>query len=128
MKTIYRGKGEVIVSEGEETDDAYVILDGEIEVFKRNQLVATLRENQIFGEIALVDQRPRTATCIAKTPVTLGQVTRKNYLSLLKHRPEAINPILRIVADRMRNLMEMVEEIATAKKDYHEQPRKTGQE
>ena len=116
MKTIYRGKGEVIVSEGEETDDAYVILEGEIEVYKHNKLVATLQENQIFGEIALVDQRPRTATCIAKTSVTLGQVTRQNYLTLLKHRPEAINPILRIVADRMRNLMEMVEEIATAQK------------
>ena len=115
MKTIYRGKGEVIVKEGEETDDAYVILDGEIEVLKRGTIVATLTENQIFGEIALVDQRPRTATCVAKTAVTLGQVTRKNYLDLLKHRPESLNPILRIVADRMRNLVEMMDEIAEAK-------------
>ena len=116
MKTIYRGKGEVIVKEGEEDCDAYIILDGEVEVFKHGQVVATLQENQIFGEIALVDQRPRTATCISKTAVTLGQVTRKNYLDLLKYKPEAINPILRIVADRMRNLVEMMEDIAEAKR------------
>jgi len=112
MKTIYRGKGETIVKEGEETDDAYIILEGEIEVTKKGKYVATLTENQIFGEIALVDQRPRTATCTAKTAVTLGQVTRSNYTTLLKQRPEAINPLLRIVTDRMRNLMSMVEEIS----------------
>jgi len=112
MKTVYRGKGETIVKEGEETDEAYIILDGEIEVTKKGKYVATLSQNQIFGEIALVDQRPRTATCTAKTAVTLGQVTRENYLSLLKHRPEAINPILRIVTERMRNLMQIMDDIA----------------
>ena len=77
MKTIYRGKDEVILEEGDETDDAYIILDGVIEVTKKGKVVATLTENNIFGEIAMVDQRPRTATCTAKTAVTLGQVTRE---------------------------------------------------
>ena len=112
MKTIFKQKGDVIVTEGEETDDAYIILEGEIEVTKKGKVVALLKENSIFGEIALVDQRPRTATCTAKTPCKLGHVTRDNYTALLKHRPDAINPILRIVTDRMRNLMEVVEDIS----------------
>jgi|TARA_B100000959_G_scaffold287468_1_gene372524 CRP-like cAMP-binding protein len=112
MKTIFKNKGEVILTEGEETDDAYIILDGEVEVTKKGKVVATLTENSIFGEIALVDQRPRTATCTAKTQCKLGHVTRENYTTLLKVRPDAINPLLRIVADRMRNLMEMVSDIS----------------
>lgn len=111
MKTIFKQKGDIILREGEETDDAYIILEGEIEVTKKNKHLATLRENSIFGEIAMVDSRPRTATCTAKTDVTLGQVTRQNYKQLLKHRPEAINPLLRIVADRMRNLTEFLEDL-----------------
>lgn len=111
MKTIFKQKGDIILREGEETDDAYIILEGEIEVTKNNKQVALLKENSIFGEIAMVDSRPRTATCTAKTDVTLGQVTRQNYKQLLKHRPEAINPLLRIVTDRMRNLTEFLEEL-----------------
>ena len=111
MKTIFKNKGEIILREGEETDDAYIILDGEIEVTKKGKVVAILKENSIFGEIALVDQRPRTATCTAKTQCTLGHVTRDNFTALLKHRPEAINPILRIITDRMRGLTELLDNI-----------------
>lgn len=111
MKTIYRGKGEVIVREGDETNDAYIILEGEIEVTKKGKHLATLYENAIFGEISMVDGRPRTATCTAKTSVTLGQVTRENYKQLLIHRPDAINPLLRIVANRMRNLTDFMEDL-----------------
>ena len=105
MLTLFKKVGDVIVREGEESDDAYIILQGEIDVTKKGRHIATLKENSIFGEIALVDQRPRTATCIAKTDCTLGTVTRANYTKLLEHRPQAVLPILRLVADRMRNLM-----------------------
>ena len=109
MKTIYKKKNDVIIREGEESTDAYIILRGEVEVIKHSKVIATLYENSLFGEIGLVDQRPRTATCIAKTGCTLGTVTRENYTKLLEHRPKAVLPILRLVADRMRNLMSFVE-------------------
>ena len=111
MKTIHAKKGDVVLTEGEETNDAYIILEGEIEVTKKGKHLATLYENAIFGEISMVDNRPRTATCIAKTNCSLGMVTRENYKQLLKHRPEAINPLLRIVTDRMRNLTEFLEDL-----------------
>jgi len=111
MKTIYKNKGEVILTEGEESDHAFVILSGEVDVTKKGRVLATLKENSIFGEIAMVDQRPRTATCSARTNVKLGQVTRENYKQLLRYRPEAINPLLRVVTDRMRNLTEFLEDL-----------------
>lgn len=111
MKTIHRMKGDVIVREGEETDEAYIILEGEIDVTKKGMHLATLEENSIFGEIALVDQRPRTATCTAKTNCILGMVTRTNYKELIKYRPQAVIPIMKIVTDRMRNLMDIMEDL-----------------
>ena len=111
MKTIFKKKGDIVLREGEETDDAYIILEGEIEVTKNNKQVAILTENSIFGEIAIVDKRPRTATCTAYTNVKLGMVTRENYTQLLKHRPDAITPLMRIVVDRMRNLMNIMDDL-----------------
>ena len=109
MKKLFKKAGDVILKEGEESTDAYIILDGEIDVIKNNKVIATLQENALFGEIGLVDQRPRTATCVAKTRCTLGAVTREHFTTLLKHRPKAVLPILRLVADRMRNLIHFVE-------------------
>ena len=109
MKKIFKKAGDVILKEGEESTDAYIILKGQVDVIKNNEVIATLQENSLFGEIGLVDQRPRTATCIAKTRCTLGALTREQFAILLEHRPKAVLPILRLVADRMRSLIQFVE-------------------
>ena len=109
MKTLFKKQGEVILEEGEESTDAYIILEGEVDILKKNKVIATLNENSLFGEIGLVDQRPRTATCVAKTNCILGAVTKENYMILLENRPKVVLPILRLITDRMRSLMQFVE-------------------
>ena len=120
MKTVFKKAGDVILREGEESTDAYIILNGEVDIIKNKEVIATLTENSLFGEIGLVDQRPRTATCIAKTGCTLGTVTRENYTKLLEHRPKSVLPILRLVADRMRNLMSFVEGLTYQDNKWYE--------
>ena len=109
MKKLFKKAGDVILKEGEESTDAYIILEGQVDVIKNNKVIATLQENSLFGEIGLVDQRPRTATCVAKTRCTLGTVTREHFTTLLKNRPKAVIPILKLVAERMRSLLSFVE-------------------
>jgi CRP-like cAMP-binding protein len=109
MKKLFKKAGDVILKEGEESTDAYIILEGQVDVIKNNKVIATLQENSLFGEIGLVDQRPRTATCVAKTRCTLGTLTREHFTILLKNRPKDVLPILRLVADRMRNLINLAE-------------------
>ena len=115
MEKLFKKEGDVIINEGEESTDAYIILEGQVDVIKNNKVIATLQENALFGEIGLVDQRPRTATCVAKTRCTLGTVTREHFAILLEHRPKAVLPILRLVADRMRNLIHFVEGVTEQK-------------
>jgi CRP/FNR family transcriptional regulator, cyclic AMP receptor protein len=109
MKKLFKKEGDVIINEGEESTDAYIILKGQVDVIKNNEIIATLQENSLFGEIGLVDQRPRTATCVAKTICTLGTVTTEHFAVLLEHRPKAVLPILRLVAERMRSLIHFVD-------------------
>tara|TARA_B100001245_G_scaffold234968_1_gene221708 strand:+ start:539 stop:895 length:357 start_codon:yes stop_codon:yes gene_type:complete len=116
MKQLNLKKGDDIIVEGDHTNfDAYIILEGEIDVTKGGTHLATLQENSLFGEIAMVDNSPRTATCTAKTPkVTLGVVTKDNYTRILKDRPEALNPILRLAVERLRNTLERTSESGLA--------------
>ena len=117
MKQLNFSKDEVIIKEGEISQDACILLEGAIAVTKEmpdgsEKELAILEKNAIFGETGLVDTLPRTATCKAHTNnVVVGVVTRDNYAKLVKHKPEAILPILRIVTERMRNTLEFVDQL-----------------
>jgi CRP-like cAMP-binding protein len=117
MKQLNFSKDEVIIQEGEISQDAFILLDGIIAVTKTmadgsEKQLALLEKNAIFGETGLVDTLPRTATCKAHTNnVVVGVVTKENYAQLVKHKPEAILPILRIVTERMRNTLEFVDQL-----------------
>tara|TARA_Y100000758_G_scaffold57143_1_gene36544 strand:- start:1510 stop:1854 length:345 start_codon:yes stop_codon:yes gene_type:complete len=107
MKRIHVKQGDDIIIEGDHTNfDAYIILEGQIDVTKGGTYLATLHENSLFGEIAMVDNSPRTATCTAKTRCTLGVVTKENYTRILKQSPESLTPILRLAVERLRNTLE----------------------
>jgi len=124
MKHLTFQKGDTILREGEISENAYIITSGEVSVTKRmpdgtQKELATLGENELFGECGLVDALPRTATCVAASSyVSLETITRENYAVLLKNKPQALIPILRIVIERLRNTMRFVEDIygATLKK------------
>ena len=53
MKRLFKKAGDVILNEGEESTDAYIILEGQVDVIKNNEVIATLHENSLFGEIGL---------------------------------------------------------------------------
>ena len=68
--------GETIFKEGETAKELYVIRSGQVEIRLGNRLLATLVANDIFGEMALFDSAPRSATAVAKTDVALVPVSK----------------------------------------------------
>ena len=66
--------GEVLTREGEEGREFIILLDGEVEVTRGGQVIATLGPGSHFGEIALIAHGPRTATVTATTPVTVEAI------------------------------------------------------
>src|SRR5262249_17576521 len=83
MPVWYLKPGEAIFKKGETAKELYVIKSGQVEIQLGNRLLATLDSNDIFGEMALIDSAPRSATAIAKTHVELVPISKKEFLALI---------------------------------------------
>ncbi len=93
--------GEVLLTEGEDGDLFYVILDGEVEVWNGDTLRAVLRSGEHFGEIALLRASKRTATVIAACPVRLATLGSRDFLDALASSETAYGLAWRMTDEMM---------------------------
>src|SRR5438034_10392887 len=94
---------ETIAEEGQPGDDFYVLVEGEARVVRRGRTINRLMPGDFFGEIALLDEGPRTATIIAETPVSLLSLNRKPFHAVLRREPAIVLKMLETLAVRVRN-------------------------
>ena len=94
--------GEVIFKQGDPASEFYVIQSGKVDIRLGNRLLGTLSEHDIFGEMALIDATPRSATAIAATDVTLVPVGEKQFLFLVSQTPFFALKVMRVLARRLR--------------------------
>ena len=94
--------GEVIFQEGEQGAEFFVIQSGRVDIQLGNRLLGTLGDHDIFGEMALIDPAPRSATAIAKTDVKLVPVAEKQFLFLVSRTPHFALNVMRVLAQRLR--------------------------
>jgi CRP/FNR family cyclic AMP-dependent transcriptional regulator len=94
--------GSVIFREGDEAHELFVIKSGEVRIQIGNRTVSILSADHIFGEMALIDSEPRSATAIAVTDVELVAVSEKQFLFLVSQTPFFALKVMRILAQRLR--------------------------
>src|SRR6516162_1155444 len=63
-----------LFQEGEKGDKMYVLLEGEIDIFLGDFVLETAGPGSLIGEMALIEDSPRTASAVAKTPARLAQI------------------------------------------------------
>ena len=97
--------GSVIFCEHEPGDFLYFIKEGKVKIMKqsgdRDILIAVLREGDIFGELALITNSPRSATAVSFGGVILTPVDMNMFKNLLLESPELINKILSSISQRL---------------------------
>ena len=94
--------GGVIFREGEDADELFVIKSGYVRIQIGNRVVAELTADTIFGEMALIDDEPRSATALAITDVELVPVSEKQFLFLVSQTPYFALKVMRVLAQRLR--------------------------
>ena len=120
MKTQFFQKGTKIIEEGTLTDCAYIIESGRVQVSKtlsngKEQIIGILEENDIFGEMSLIDSLPRSATVLALDDCTISVMTQETFNHLAQHNPQSLMPILKVLAKRLRSTLALVESLQEGK-------------
>ncbi len=100
--------GDVIFRAWDMGAEMYVVLEGRVEIAIESKVLETLGVGEPFGEMALIDQAPRTATATAKGPCKLAVITERRFLFLVQQRPEFALHIMKVMADRIRKMNERV--------------------
>ncbi len=96
--------GKVIMREGEAGVCMYVVLNGRVAIAIRDKIVEMIGPGGTFGEMALVDQSPRTASAGASVDSELLSINRSALLGVIKQQPAFGVAMLRAVADRLRHM------------------------
>jgi CRP/FNR family transcriptional regulator, cyclic AMP receptor protein len=95
--------GGVIFSEGDKgADRMYIVRSGTVEIFIGNRLVETILPNGMFGEMALVDGEPRSATARAREACELAPIDRRVFVLMVDEAPNFALNVMRVMADRLR--------------------------
>jgi CRP-like cAMP-binding protein len=96
--------GTVLTKEGQQGHEFIIVLEGEVEVRQGDQLIATRGAGEWFGEIALLDSRPRTATIVATTPVVVEVIAQREFASLVAEFPEIGETLMATMAQRLAEI------------------------
>jgi CRP-like cAMP-binding protein len=84
----------------------FAIIEGEIEISRKGEVIARLGEGDLVGEMALFDSGPRVVHAKALTPVRAAVVGEKRFMFLVQQHPAFALDMLRMVAKRIRASME----------------------
>jgi CRP-like cAMP-binding protein len=96
------GAGEVLAREGAWGHEFIVIVDGKASVSIGERVVNTLAPGDFFGEIALLDHGPRTATVIAETDLIAEVIGQREFDAVLVNAPHLAKKVLVGLASRLR--------------------------
>jgi CRP/FNR family transcriptional regulator len=101
-------KGDVIVNEGEIGVAFYIIAKGSVEVVKGGQVVGTLSEGSFFGEMALFDNHPRSASVRAASDCECLVLTKWDFNAEMSQNASIAVAMLAVLARRIRSLNDAV--------------------
>lgn len=109
--------GEQIFAKGDPGSSMMAVLKGRVTISTssvdgRQVVLTAMHEGDVFGEIAMIDGKERTADATAAADCELLVVARRSLLALLEHRPELCLGFLIVLCERLRRTNEQVEDLA----------------
>ncbi len=82
----------------------YAVVEGEVQIVLRGKVLETIGEGGIFGELALLDDRPRSASAIAGTDCRVAVIDLKRFTVLTQQTPFFAVEVMGVMAERLRRI------------------------
>jgi len=110
-------RGEIVQLEGEPAEALYFVASGAVKVFKtsaegREQILSVARPGDSFNDIPIFDDGPAPASAEAMSQVVLNGIARNEFRTLLREQPQVALNTTRVLAERTRELVELVEDLS----------------
>jgi len=107
----------ILITEGDETDSLYVIAEGQVKAYASDEhgkevILSMMGPGEYFGELALVDDAPRSASIMTLTSCKLMIITKRDFQSCLAEHPEMSYSLIRALTRQVRHLTERVKSLA----------------
>ncbi len=96
--------GQPVFTEGQAGDAMYAVVEGEVQIVLRGKVLETIGEGGIFGELALLDDRPRSASAIAGTDCRVAVIDLKRFTVLTQQTPFFAVEVMGVMAERLRRI------------------------
>jgi len=107
-------KGQVIFAQGEASSFLYIVVSGEVRIFKddKNKLIpiSVVGPKDFIGELSMFNDEPRSATAVATQETTLMIIKKTDIRKVLRSCPDWVSNIMITISDRLRSTVEVLRE------------------
>ena len=100
--------GTVIFKRGDPSDFMYALLECEVDIIVEGKVVATFGPGNLFGEMALIDNGPRSATAQVKTTAKVVPVDKRRFMFMIQQTPFFAIQVMQLMAERIRQFDDTV--------------------
>ena len=105
--------GDIVFNSGDSADYAYVIMEGAVDIITETDqgpvVTVTLSENQLIGELGVLNNTPRIATLIARGELRAMKITAEMFFRILRENSEVALDVIRMLSDKLTRTHEQVE-------------------
>jgi CRP/FNR family cyclic AMP-dependent transcriptional regulator len=95
-------QGETIFKEGDSGDCMFAVIEGAVEIDLRGAVVERVTPGGVFGEMALIDGKPRSATAVAAVDCMVAAINEKRFLRLVEQTPSFALRMMQVITERLR--------------------------
>ena len=114
MNEVTYHEGQEIFVKGETGTSLFIVYDGEVGIFDGPEQLATFAKGGFFGELALLDAEPRSATAIALADVLAFRIDQDDFYDLMEERGEVLQNIVRVLCQRLRRQNETLRDLSAS--------------
>ncbi len=98
--------GTTIFQAGDKGEQMFAVLSGAVDIVIQGKVVETIGDGGVFGEMALIEERPRTGTAVVKTEAKIVAIDRKRFMFLVQQNPFFALQLMTVMAERLRRMDE----------------------
>ncbi len=107
--------GDVVFNSGDSADYAYVIMEGAVDIITETEsgpvVSFTLSQNQLIGELGVLNNTPRIATLVANGELRAMKITAEMFFRILRENSEVALDVIRMLSDKLTRTNEKLEEL-----------------